>query len=179
VADVNLTKVERALLLNQYRILEKIDPENAENYINCMEVLEYGFQLFYDTVVDVWDEFSSQDCQYFFAVLDVFRLMKLSYEGLTDKSGIDSEALKFKGFDRDSEWPDNEWQLVRFANYLKKIGRCPELANYMNTGRPMGHRYRLMVEIFKAIKAKHGNGWNCKMTKEEIQFILTAGESRE
>jgi uncharacterized protein len=174
VADVTLTKVERALLLNQYRILEIICPEKAQSYIKRQEILEYGYQLFYDKVVDVWDELSLEDSQYVFDVLDVFRLMKLSYGSLTDKGGIDPEALIFKGFDS-----YNETNLGLFLHYLTEIGRYPEKANYLNGDRPMGDRYRLMVEIFKSIRTKHGNGWNCKMTKEEIQFILTAGESRE
>ena len=174
MADVTLTKVERALLLNQYRILEIIHPKNAKSYIKCQEILEYGYQLFYDEVVDVWDGLSSEDFQYIFDVLDVFRLMKLSYQGLTDKSGIDSEALKFKGFDK-----YNEAQLGIFLHYLTEIGRYPEPANYINSGRPMADRHRLMVKIFKAIRTTHGHGWNCKMTKEEIQCILTAEELRE
>jgi uncharacterized protein YfbU (UPF0304 family) len=174
VADVNLTKVERALLLNQYRILEIICPEKAESYIKCQEILERGYQLFYDKVVDVWDELSSEDSQHIFDVLDVFRLMKLSYEGLTDKSGIDPEALKFKGFDS-----YNETKLGLFLHYLTEIGRYPERANYFNSGRPMGDSHHLMVKIFKAIKATHGEGWNYKMTKKEIQHILKAGELRE
>jgi uncharacterized protein YfbU (UPF0304 family) len=97
--------------------------------------------------------------------------MRLSYEGLTDKSGIDSEALKFKGFDG-----NNEWLFGCFVDYLKKIGRWTEPpSDYMNTDGPTKHRYRLMVDTFKAINAKHGRGWDCRMTKKEIQSILTAG----
>jgi uncharacterized protein YfbU (UPF0304 family) len=172
VVDVNLTKVERTLLLNQYRILELICPENAERYIKCQTILEHGYKVFYDEVVDVWDEL---DCQYVLDVAEVFRLMMLSYERLTDKSEIEMEALKFKSFDR-----ENEWQFGCFAAYLKKIGRWTDPpSDYLNARNPLSHRYRPMVEAFKAIKAKRGDGWNCKMTKEEIQFILTAGELLE
>ena len=145
MADVKLTKVERALLLNQYRILEIIHPQEANHYIKCQEILEYGYQLFYDQVVDVWDGLSSEDILYIFDVLDVFRLVKLSFEGLPDKSGIDVEALKFKRFDK-----YNEAQLGVFLHYLTKIGRYPEQANYINSDRPMEDRHRLMVKDFES-----------------------------
>jgi uncharacterized protein YfbU (UPF0304 family) len=169
VADMNLTKVERTMLLNQYRILELICPENAETYIKCQNILERGYKIFYDEVVNVWDEL---DCQYVLDVAEVFRLMMSSYESLTDKRGIEIEALKFKGFDG-----EKDWQFGCFAAYLKKIGRWADPpSDYLNTRNPLSHRYHSMVEAFKAIKAKHEDGWNFKLTKEEIQQILKAGE---
>jgi uncharacterized protein YfbU (UPF0304 family) len=167
VTTVNLTKVERALLLNQYKILEIICPENAERYANCQSILEHGYKIFYDEVVNVWDE---PDCQYVLEVADVFQLMKQSYEGLEDKNGIDAEALRFKGFDG-----INEWQLGCFASYLKKVGRWTDPpSDYLNIHNPTAHRYRSMVETLKAIKTMHGPRWNFKMTKKEIQKILGA-----
>ena len=169
MADVNLTKVERTLLLNQYRILEIVCPENAESYIKCQTILEHGYNIFYDEVIDVWDEL---DCQYVLDVAEVFRVMMLSYKSLTDRGGIEMEALKFKSFDG-----EKEWQFGCFAAYLKKIGRWTDPpSDYLKTRNPLSHRYHSMVEAFKAIKAKHRDGWNFKMTKEEIQYVLSAGE---
>ncbi len=53
----NITRVERKILANQYAILEKIDPERAEQYAELREVLDDGFQAEYgDVLRDVYDE---------------------------------------------------------------------------------------------------------------------------
>jgi uncharacterized protein len=165
MTTVNLTKVERALLLNQYKILEIICPENAERYMNCQSILEHGYKIFYDEVLNVWDEL---DCQYVLDVADLFRLLKQGYEGLVDKEGIDADALKFRGFDGISEW-----QFGCFASYLKRIGRWEDPpSDYLSIHNPSAYRYHRMVETLTTIKAKHGPRWNFKLTKEEIQKIL-------
>lgn len=167
MTTANLTKVERALLLNQYKILEIICPENAERYLNCQSILEHGYTIFYDEVLNVWDDL---DCQYVLDVADLFRLLKQGYEGLKDKDGIDAEALKFKGFDG-----INEWQFGCFASYLKKIGRWEDPpTDYLSIRNPTAHRYPRMLETLKTIKAKHGRDWNFKLTKDEILKILRA-----
>ncbi len=39
---MNLTHTERLILLNQYEILKKLDPESAEYYNEVTEILENG-----------------------------------------------------------------------------------------------------------------------------------------
>lgn len=45
---MKLTKVERLILSNQYSILEKLYPEEAEHYHLQKKIVENGYSLHYD-----------------------------------------------------------------------------------------------------------------------------------
>jgi uncharacterized protein len=65
-----LTRVERTLLRNQYAILEKLDPENAERYARLRQIVERGYSIFYNDVLVDEGELSAADCRYVMDVLD-------------------------------------------------------------------------------------------------------------
>jgi uncharacterized protein len=65
-----LSRVERTLLRNQYAILEKLDPENAERYARFRQIVERGYSIFYNDVLVDEGELSAADCRYVMDVLD-------------------------------------------------------------------------------------------------------------
>jgi uncharacterized protein len=73
MSNEKLTRVERTLLRNQYAILEKLDPENAERYARLRQILERGYTIFYNDALVGEGELSSADCQYVMDVLDKFK----------------------------------------------------------------------------------------------------------
>jgi uncharacterized protein len=68
-----LTRVERTLLRNQYAILEKLDPENAERYARLRQIVERGYSIFYGDALVGEGELSTADCRYVMDVLDKFK----------------------------------------------------------------------------------------------------------
>jgi uncharacterized protein YfbU (UPF0304 family) len=73
VPNEKLTRVERTLLRNQYAILEKLDPENADRYARLRQVVERGYTIFYSEALVDEGELSAEDCRYVMDVLDMFR----------------------------------------------------------------------------------------------------------
>jgi hypothetical protein len=53
---VTLSKTERLILLNQYRILEKVDPGQANSWRNAAEIVDNGYTLEYDSLARGLDE---------------------------------------------------------------------------------------------------------------------------
>ena len=55
--DITLTLKERLLLANQYLILEKLYPDEAEHYAELRKVVERGYALEY---IDLVEQFSEE-----------------------------------------------------------------------------------------------------------------------
>lgn len=68
-----LTRVERTLLRNQYAILEKLDPENADRYARLRQIVERGYTIFYSDALVEEGELTPEDCRYVMDVLEKVR----------------------------------------------------------------------------------------------------------
>ena len=69
--NIKLTIVEREILANQFRILEKLEGDNQQrDYRNLIEALESGYELHYMDVFEDLSEttLSKDDCR---RVLDI------------------------------------------------------------------------------------------------------------
>jgi uncharacterized protein YfbU (UPF0304 family) len=117
-----LSKVERLMLANQLRILEKLDSENADAYKKDRDIIVHGYTIEYEDVfTDIYDEMSVEECRYVYDVLDLYRVLISSYDKLKDKQGLTLDDVKFLGFDGNNE--SKRWA---FAEHLKKEGRWTE-----------------------------------------------------
>jgi len=167
VGHQSLDKIERVVLANQYAILAKLDPKNAEHYAKNQKILEEGYSLFYSEVLSS-DEVKYERCEYVMNILNMYRALDRSYNELTDKSGIDPKAIRFFGFDG-----NNESDLLSFAGFLREDGRFQEsLKGDLNSHSMTEHRYNKMLERFKAISEKHGLTARWELTKDEIKQIV-------
>ncbi|MBV9521483.1 MAG: YfbU family protein, partial [Alphaproteobacteria bacterium] len=60
---MKLSKIDRIILSNQYRILERLDPTNAEIYAANCRVLESGYELNYQSLDERFaDGLNSDQC---------------------------------------------------------------------------------------------------------------------
>src|SRR5712691_4996753 len=104
---MKLSRTERWILVNQYSILEKIDPENAADYAEARQALQDGYELHYDWIAEgVYDEphtMSEAECREVIDILSMFSALHYSYEALSDKSDIDEHRIKFIGFSGNGE----------------------------------------------------------------------------
>ena len=104
---MKLSRVERWILSNQYRILEQIYPNEADSLARQRRVLEEGFELEYNWIAqhiyEDQDTLSSEECKEVIQILSMFSAIKRTYEALDDKSGIDEWTTKFAGFDGNTE----------------------------------------------------------------------------
>jgi uncharacterized protein len=169
-----LTTVERKILANQFLLLEKLDPDGAEYYAESRDIIEHGYTIFYEEVLQsIFAEMPIDDCRYVFDVLDMHRALRTSYDKLTDKGGITEDDIRFRGFDG-----NNESKRYAFAEFLKKTGKWQEtLAGGLNSHSMVTmHLYPKMLEKYNRIVEKHKKGnamhewW--LLSAEEIKEVI-------
>jgi hypothetical protein len=162
-----ITRVERKILANQYSILEKVDPDRADDYAVLREVLENGFEADYDGVLrDVYngsDIMSVEDCKYVGDVLHMFDMMQTSFRN-GETAAVDPAGLRFWGFDG-----NNEGKFMTYAQHMRKNGKWTfiELASEdFNSHCPTREKYGQMLADFNASRDKH------RLTAADIVRIL-------
>lgn len=169
---MKLTKKDRIILINQYKILAALNPNEASRYEELVEILENGFEVFY-SLIDEWiaDEMSAGDGEFVLEILDFYRLVEdYKYKNPED-TDITSHAFStFKGFDGNHE--TEQMFFVRFL--LTTQGRFTEQEQYkMKTDN--FNSYMPMIDHYKRIVQKwNETGREYEPTKERILEILNA-----
>ena len=154
---MKLTKLERWMLSNQYLTLEKVDPDNAENYAYARTAIENGYEREYDLLIPhIFDEtVSEDDCPEVRDTLEMFSRLQRSYADLEDKSGIDRDELEFPGYDG-----NNETGHMAYARY---VCDAPGMQNYEDLRHGQGFnshmesrsRYGGMLRVWREMKGKY------------------------
>lgn len=171
---MKLTRVERWILVNQFRVLEALYPDEAKSLAEDREALQSGYELHYsgmaEFVYDDKDTLSADRCREVLDILSMHRALKYSYRDLTDKSGIEEWCVKFAGFDG-----NNEATLLGYTRWFcdSNGGRFKELdrGDDFNSHAPMlGRlgRYRAMLKEWEKSKDKN------HLTKDDILRIGAA-----
>jgi uncharacterized protein YfbU (UPF0304 family) len=168
-----LTPVERLQLVNQFRILEKLDPEHAENYAKSRSIIADGYTIQYDEVFGgVFEEMNIEECDYVYDVLNLYRTLIQGYDALIDKKGLTPENVRFRGFDG-----NNETKRYAFAEHLRRQGKWREtLTGGLNSHTEMTKSlYPRMLAKFEPIRkqmmASHTGDW--QLTAEQIREIIS------
>lgn len=165
---MKLTRVERWMLSNQYRILEKLYPEEAESLAVHREALENGYERDYSRIAEnIYDDkytLTTAECDEVIDVLSMHRALKYAYDALADRSGIEAWQIEFSGFDG-----NNEPTLLGYTRWFcnQEGGRFTELTrgDDFNSHMPSLGRYRAMLKEWNASKDRN------KLTKEDIVRI--------
>ena len=165
---MKLEKIERLILGNQFRILEKLYPDEADYYSKHRKAIEEGYVLHYEWAFEqLFDELSEEECKEVLDVLDMYRAITSSYEKIKDKHTIDSPFLKFKGFDG-----NNESKLMGYTQYFINVLERYEELKYdqpyadFNSHARMMDNYRRMLDEWKRCKDRFN------LSNEELQRIL-------
>ncbi|QYR20789.1 YfbU family protein [Paenibacillus sp. sptzw28] len=153
---MDLSKKERLMLYNQYEILERLNPQDAETYRTFRTILSNGYEAHYgDLVESFYAEMSKEASDLVVDVLDMYSCLHNSYAALEDKSGIEEWQIDFPGFDGNNEI--SELGYTRF--FLHDLDRFSELqrdghAQYNSHSR-MKTKYRAMLEVWRAKEERY------------------------
>jgi uncharacterized protein len=166
--DVKLTPVERILLLNQLRILEKLYPN--EGYDRWREAVEGGYTLHYDHGAPwLGSEMDEAQCREVLDILDMYRSLSWSYDQLDDTSGIDERDVRFAGFDG-----NNESDYLGYADYqMHVLGHYEESAvdgHAVNSHGQMLEMYRRLLPVWEALR--YSNATGAPLTAEQIKRVV-------
>jgi uncharacterized protein len=158
---MELSIKDRLFLANQFLILEKLCPNDAEYYAHKRKALERGYALEYGRVAEDIDRegLSEDQCRLVRDVLDMHRALGLSYNALEDKSGINESDIRFFGFDG-----NNEIAYMAYANYLiHDLGLWEEQKDVdLNSPVPTLQRYQRMLDKWRRFDRK------LELSKDEI-----------
>ena len=165
---MKLTRAERWILSNQYRILEKLDPTGGWDHPR--DVVERGFELEYEAVSSYvyQDDFVMQEeeCMEVLAIMDMFSVLKRAHGALPDNSEIEECQVTFAGFDG-----NNEMQRLAYVRFkVDEQGQFTDLdrGDNFNSHAPMLPAYRCMLEEWEILDKKYD------LTKGELARITEA-----
>lgn len=171
---MKLSFVERWILSNQFRILEKFDPHEEHFYKNAYKILEEGYELLYEeTYSNVYPDgqtFLESECLFVLDVLDMFSAIYSSLDNMHDKEGINEGLLKFSGFDG-----NNEPKYLGFTKFYcsgyDSSGRYPEITEKLTDFNSHCRKvdvYQRMLEVWKSCSHKNN------LSKEDLIAIATS-----
>ena len=128
---MELSKKERLTLINQYKILEALYPEDATWYANHREILEKGYSLHYDDLLsEIYSETSKEQCREVLDILGMYSILTFSYNklistGSLNEGEIDPYLIKFNGFDLNDEIEARYLSYTEF--FMHDLNRFTEL----------------------------------------------------
>ena len=146
---MKLSRVERWMLSNQYRVLGLLDPKEAEGYAQLREALERGFEAEYESacehVCTDKNGLTEAECAEVRNIIVMFQQLKRTDGQLSqsDRDGVSHRAIKFLGFDG-----NHESTRLAYVRYLLRKWEQPELGtgtDGLNSHCPMLETYRLML----------------------------------
>ncbi len=168
MAQEKLSKKDRLTLINQYRILEKLEPEGATEYQNLITILQDGYEFEYHRLYElVSDPMSEDEGREVIQILMLFEALGDAYKNLEDKEGIDEYNIQFHGFSGNDETSHASYveYLVEKAN---KFGHVVKRGDYNSHSESLPD-YRKMLSRWEQMgKPRYPN----RLTKEQILEII-------
>lgn len=134
--------------MNQYRLLERLYPEEATDYQLAYEIVERGYTLHYGQLpgVSAMTDFTEDDAREVRHVLEMFETIQDALEVHGDPALQTNTRLTFQGFSGNDETS----QLV-YTEFLRKNGQWQHVGR---EGRPYSPgpqlpRYRRMLSAWQ------------------------------
>ena len=91
---MDLSELERQQLINQFLILEKLYPEDADYYAKHRKALQEGYKLHYKWIFEhLYEEMSEEECEEVLDILEMYQALAWSYMNITGKKEVDDESL--------------------------------------------------------------------------------------
>jgi uncharacterized protein YfbU (UPF0304 family) len=169
---MELSRKDRVVLINQYRLLSALDAENRDRYQQWIDILQNGYAALYPEI-SAWtsDDMPVSDGTFVLKVLSMYRMMEdYKRQNPRDKGVVDHPWSTFRGFDA-----NDEPQYMNFARFLiGKQGKFAEQKPYelrtdrWNSRVPTLRKYRGMLAGWEAL----GGGF--AQPRENLLAILDA-----
>jgi uncharacterized protein YfbU (UPF0304 family) len=170
---MTLSKKDRLLLINQYKILAALDKSEESHYLELIEILERGYSIFY-SMIDEWvsEDMPEGEGRFVLEILDLYRAIEDVKRSSKDSRVIGHTYGVFPGFDGNNE--SEYLGLCRFL--IEKQGKFQEQMQYlqkndgMNSHMPMVKKYRRMLDEKLTISSP--DSW--RLTVEQVLKVLDA-----
>lgn len=169
---MKLSRAERLVLSNQYRILEALYPAERPALAAAREAVERGFELHYgriaEHVADDEGTLGAEQCREVLDILQMFAVLRPGYHALDDKSGIEERRTRFRGFDVNDPVESACAAYARFtcrldAARFKDVDRGNDFTSQL----PLLGTYR------KMLRAWHASADESALGRDDIVRITT------
>ena len=163
---MELALKDRLSLRNQYRILEVLNPDEAEHFQRLQRILERGFTSHYGEMTEDFESapLASADFKRVMDILDMYDAMQFAGN---DLQGIDTAKLVFPGFDK-----NNERRELAYTKFLTEDSNSRwttlNVSGIVNAHWPTRAIYDAMLVEWEKSADKH------KLTKDDLVRMLAA-----
>lgn len=147
---MEITKRDRLILINQYRILASLNKDEADHYEELISILQNGYTIFYSQL-DEWisNDVPEEEGHFVLEVLNLYRAIEDVKRATKDSRLLAHHYAYFRGFDG-----NYETEYMNFCRFLiEKQGKFQEQKQYLlrndnlNSHVPMTEKYsRMLVE---------------------------------
>lgn len=161
---MNISEVERLILINQFTILEEKNPQDSY-YRQGREILESGYKVLYNEITQILSkEMSEEDGDFVIDVLQMYRTLHDSYNNLGDKKDLKESDVMFKGFDGNEEGKHYSFAQYFVKDY-KRFSEFEKVSFNSHTNKIPKYQ-RMLIEWRKLDR------FECDLTVEEINNII-------
>jgi len=173
---------DRLMLANQFKILESLAPEGSggngraggsaerDHYAMARRVFERGYEIEYDRVAErIYTEpLDTETCQEVRDILGMYLRLQESYAGLSDKTGVEPQSLKFLGFSGNDEGPQLDYTdfIINDKGEFHQLLAFSAPTKELDSHFPALPRYRAMLSAWQPLRNK------IPLDRADIQRIL-------
>lgn len=145
---LNLTDVERRILINQSRILAALYPLESTEFERTIEILSEGYHESWHEVVmrGLKQPFLKEEMNFVYQVLEMYDWLQKSYYALTleDKLQLREQMLVFPGFEAKTERRHLAYATFLLGN-LERFAFV-EVTKPLSAPKPMSGTYEEMLK---------------------------------
>lgn len=182
-APYTLNNASRLILRNQEALfvqLEGLDEYERKDHERNLEILEYGLTGEYESIfAPLLPEIPYDRASELYDILDMFRVLRVSYRDLTDeeKSTVEERDISFRGFDYSNS---EESPLIRCVEFLFKDERYAELKEPMDRFSDGGNSHHCTLDAYRRMNRCFAQIWRKhlltahSLSLDEINQIVAA-----
>lgn len=146
--DITPSKIERLVLLNQYRIMSILEP-SERSHRTAMEALTDGHALPITELTSwIFDGLSTEECKFVLRTMSMYDALQRSHEELGTESPAKAHEVEFHGFDG-----NNEGRYMSYARFVvdheQRFTYLRPEKNDFNSHMPTVHRYRAQLAVWR------------------------------
>lgn len=183
VAPYTLSSTNRLILYNQELLLSMYkdsDECDCEQHAKNAEILASGYTSDYSSVfASLRPEIPYSLCEELYDILDMFRVLRCSYDKLTDKEReeIEERKVSFQGFDYSD---GTESPLTSYVEFLFRDGKYQELEEPMRRFSDDGNSHHRNLDMYRRMYRCYSQIWRAHiltgeyLSLEEMNKIVSA-----
>lgn len=169
---MEISKVERLILKNQYKILSILEQDKYEKEICQLlsKAFEYGYPEADGEIEKIHDKISDEKEKFVNEVLKMYGDLEYSYRSIPiqEKNGIEESDIAFKGFNSHKEKEEYEYSFF-ILNFDENCEDLIKVKGFKKiSSENMSDIYRGMLERYKTTE----NYEKSDLTIQEIKFII-------